>query len=328
MLADPVLVTGGCGFVGSRLSARLVADGHDVIILDNLTLGTPANLPAAAVGSARLVEADIRDADALARCLATYRPRTVFHLAAIHFIPACNADPRRAIDVNVTGTQALLDSCAASGTVESVVLASSAAVYAPSEKPLHEENALGPADIYGHTKLWNEQQAALFHRRIGIAVGIARLFNQFGPGETNAHLIPSIIEQVRAGGPLRLGNLASRRDYLSTDDAARGLIALAGACRAHGSLTCNFGSERAVDGWQLIRLIEQLHGSPLVVTQDPARMRPVDNPVILSDCTRAHELLGWRAETTLEAGLAEALKQPRAIGMAASHPPPRSSRKS
>ncbi|MGI8689301.1 MAG: NAD-dependent epimerase/dehydratase family protein [Thermomicrobiales bacterium] len=312
MLADPVLVTGGCGFVGSRVCTRLVADGHEVIILDNLTLGTPAHLPAMGGGQVRLVEADIRDADALARCLTTYRPRTVIHLAAIHFIPACNADPRRAIDVNVTGTQALLDACAAVGAVEAIVIASSAAVYAASEMPLHEGSALGPVDIYGHTKLWNEQQAALFHRRTGIAVGIARLFNQFGPGETNAHLIPSIIEQVQAGGPLLLGNLASRRDYLSTDDAARGLIALAAACRSHGSLTCNFGSERAVNGWELVRLIERLHGSPLVVTQDPARMRPADTPVILSDCTRAHELLGWYATTALEDGLVAVFAQPRA----------------
>ncbi|MHB8648480.1 MAG: NAD-dependent epimerase/dehydratase family protein, partial [Thermomicrobiales bacterium] len=245
-----------------------------------------------------------------------------FHLAAIHFIPACNADPRRAIDVNVTGTQTLLDACAAVGSVEAIVIASSAAVYAPSDAPLHEGSALGPVDIYGHTKLWNEQQAALFHRRTGIVVGIARLFNQFGPGETNAHLIPSIIEQARAGGPLRLGNLASRRDYLSTDDAARGLLALAVACREQGSLTCNFGSERAVDGWELVRLIERLHGSPLVVTQDPTKMRPSDNPVIVSDCTRAHDLLGWYATLTLEDGLAAAFTQPRAAGIAAPDIPP------
>ena len=324
MLADPVLVTGGCGFVGSRLSARLVADGHEVVILDNLALGTSANLSVDG-GRAQLVEADIRDADALARCMETYRPRTVFHLAALHFIPACNADPRRAIDINVTGTQTLLDACAASGTVEAVVIASSAAVYASSETPLHEESALGPVDIYGLTKLWNEQQAALFHRRTGIPVGIARLFNQFGPGETNAHLIPAIIEQVRAGGPLRLGNLASKRDYLYTDDAARGLIALAGACGEHGSLTCNFGSERAVDGWQLVRLIEHLHGGPLVVTQDPARMRPADIPVILSDCTRAHELLGWYAATTLEDGLMAAFTRPRALDPAAPDSSPHTS---
>jgi UDP-glucose 4-epimerase len=168
-------------------------------------------------------------------------------------------------------------------------------------------------DIYGHTKVWMEQLAALFHRRTSIAVGVARFFNIFGPGETNPHLIPDIITEGRAGGALRLGNLTSQRDYVYVDDIARGVMLLADACRAHGSLTCNFGGERPVDGWQLVRLIERLHGGAFVVTQDPAKMRPADNPVIVSDCTRAHQLLGWRAETSLEAGLAEALRQPRAL---------------
>ena len=316
MLANPILVTGGCGFVGSRLCARLVADGHEVIILDNFSLGTPANLSTAVTEQVRLVDADIRDVDALRRCMETYQPRTVLHLAAIHFIPACNADPRRAIDVNVTGTQALLDACAAAGTVEAVVLASSASVYASSAAPLTEESALGPVDIYGHTKVWMEQLAALFHRRTSIAVGIARFFNIFGPGETNPHLIPDIITEGRAGGTLRLGNLTSQRDYVYVDDVARGVMLLADACREHGSLTCNFGGEHPIDGWQLVRLIERLHGGTFVVTQDPAKMRPADNPVIASDCTRAHEVLGWRAETSLDVGLAEALRQPRAPGQA------------
>ncbi len=299
MLATPILVTGGCGYVGSRLRARLAADGYDVIALDSRSPNAETRV-------------DIRDADALRHCVAKYRPRTVIHLAAIHFIPACNAHPLQAIEVNVAGTQALLDACAAAGSVEAVVLASSASVYAPSAVPLTEESPLGPVDIYGHTKLWSEQLMALFHRRAGIPVGIARFFNIFGPGETNPHLIPDIIAGARAGGDLRLGNLTSRRDYIYLDDVVRGVMLLADACRRHGSLTCNFGSERAVDGWHLIRLIERLIGTPLRVTQDPAKLRPSDNPVIVSDCARAHALLGWRAETTLEAGLAEAIRRPRA----------------
>jgi UDP-glucose 4-epimerase len=155
---------------------------------------------------------------------------------------------------------------------------------------------------------------ALFHRRSQIPVGIARFFNIIGPGETNPHLVPDIVTAGAAGGTLRLGNLASRRDYVYIDDIARGVILLADACRRYGSLTCNLGSERAVDGWQLVRLVEKLSGGAFVVSQDPAKMRPSDNPVIVSDCTRAHELLGWRAETTLEEGLIETLKQPRALG--------------
>jgi len=310
--ATPVLVTGGCGFLGARLCARLVAEGHEVIALDDLSLGSPANLPGAIRDRVRLESIDIRDAAALRRCLEMHQPRTVFHLAAIHFIPTCNADPRRAIDVNVTGTQALLDACAVVGTADAIVLASSAAVYAPSDAPLHEESALGPVDIYGLTKLWVEQLAALFHQRTNMPVGVARLFNLFGPGETNPHLIPDIVAQCQAGDTLRLGNLESKRDYVSIDDVVAGLALLADACPSHGSLTCNFGSERSITGWGLVRLIEQLQGSRLIVTQDPARLRPSDNPVILSDCTRAHDLLGWRAKITLEDGLVDVLRHPYA----------------
>lgn len=321
MVATPVLVTGGCGFVGARLCARLVADGHEVIILDDCSLGTTANLLPETRTRATFVNVDIRDTDALSRHFQTYHPHTVIHLAAIHFIPACNADPRRAIDVNVTGTQAVFDACVAAGSVESLVVASSAAAYAPSETPLTEESPLGPVDVYGLTKRWVEDLAALFHRRTSIPVGIARFFNIFGPGETNPHLIPDIIAHAQAGPTLRLGNLASKRDYIYLDDIVDGVIALAATCPAHGSLTCNLGSERATDGWELVRLIERLSGRSLVVTQDPARFRPADNPLIVSDCTRAHELLNWYPKMSLEDGLVEAWRQPRALGLAAPHPP-------
>src|SRR6476660_6229516 len=142
LLATPVLVTGGCGFVGSRICARLVADGHEVIILDNRGGDTPTRLAPAVSTHTQVAAVDIRDADGVRRCVEAYRPRTVIHLAAIHFIPTCNAHPLRAIEVNVAGTQALFDACAAVPTVESVVLASSASVYAPSAAPLTEESPL------------------------------------------------------------------------------------------------------------------------------------------------------------------------------------------
>jgi UDP-glucose 4-epimerase len=253
---------------------------------------------------------DIRDVPELRRCLMEYQPQTLFHLAAIHYIPTCSAEPLACIGVNVDGTQAVLDACAAISRVQSVVLASSAAVYRPSEIPHGEESALGPTDVYGHTKLWAEQLMELFRARSGIGVGIARLFNVFGPGETNPHLIPTIIAQVRQSRTLHLGNLSTARDYVYVDDVAAGLMRLGDACRAGRTLLCNFGSERAVDGWSLIRLIETVTGEPLVVEQDPARMRASDRPILVSNCERARMLLNWEAETTLEMGIAETLRQP------------------
>jgi UDP-glucose 4-epimerase len=308
MSAGGVLVTGGCGFIGARLCARLVAAGHDVTVIDRRA-STEASMPPR--DDMRMLQIDIRDVHGLTRCLAECRPRTVFHLAAVHFIPDCTARPLDCFGVNVAGTQAVLSACADTPGVETVVLASSAAVYRPSEAPHDEESPLGPTDIYGYGKFLAEQLTHLLHAQRGVGVGIARLFNVFGPGDTTPHLIPAIIDQARRGCTLRLGALSTARDYVYVDDVADGLVRLATMCRGGKSLTCNFGSGRAVDGWSLIRLVETATGKSLDVEQDPGRLRASDRPMLLGDCARAHTLLGWRAETTLEAGMAEALRHAR-----------------
>jgi UDP-glucose 4-epimerase len=302
-----MLVTGGCGFVGSRLCSRLAATGHEVVIVDRRS--PPIMMPMLG-RRVHLVGADVRDRRSFAQSLAEYQPETIFYLAAIHYIPRCSAHSRECIGVNVDGTQAVLDACAANSCVRTVVLALSAAVYAPAAIPHTEEADTGPTDIYGHTKLWAEQLMHLFHARTGIGVGIARLFNVFGPGETNPHLIPTIIEQMRQGRTLRLGDLTTAQDYLYVDDAVDGLVRLADACPNRTAMICNFGSERAVDGWSLVRMIQALSGEAFVVEHDPSRVRFSDRPVLVGDCTRAHRILGWWAETPLEEGIIETLRRP------------------
>ena len=104
-----------------------------------------------------------------------------------------------------------------------------------------------PDDVYGLSKLFAEQAVRLWERRTGTAVGVARLFNVIGPGETNPHLVPEILAQAADGDELRLGNLDSRRDYVYVDDVAAGLQALAGH-----SATVNLGRGEAVDGHALV----------------------------------------------------------------------------
>lgn len=314
MSASRVVVTGGCGFVGAHLCALLAQRGYEVVAMDNLSVGTPANLGSVGQHNIQVAEIDVRDASAVACCLQYYQPHTVFHLAALHFIPACDADPASCISINVDGTQSVLDACAVSSTVKTVVLTSTAAVYKPAEQAHYESSELAPTDVYGLSKLWSEQLAALFHRKTEISVGVARLFNVFGPGETNPHLIPTIIEQVQRSAELALGNLSTYRDYVYVGDVAAALLALSERCRDHGILTCNVGSERQIDGSHLVELIGALSEQRPRVLADPARMRVSDRPHLLSDCRRAHEILGWHARTTLEQGLREAYRQPFAAG--------------
>ena len=308
------LVTGGFGFVGSQLCRTLVERGSDVAVLDDLSVGSPENLPSAVAAEVRTIVADVRDLDAVERHMRDFDPSVVVHLAAVHFIPTCEQHPTLAIGVNVAGTQSVLEACSRAGSVEAVVVASSGAVYAPASSAHDEEATLGPTDIYGFSKEWTERLARYFHDSTGISVGIARIFNVVGPGETNPHLLPAIIEQVRDGGELRLGNLSTRRDYVFSGDVAEGLVRLAEGCIGSGVLTCNLGSESAQTGGELVELVARATGRELAVTPDPARFRESDRPLLLSDCTRALDQLGWRAQTTIEDAVSAALAQPFATG--------------
>src|SRR5262249_46510016 len=155
-----VVVTGGCGFVGSSLVGRLVAaEDSDVTVLDDCSLGVPENLGEAR-GEVTLAQVDVCDRDAVVRALGEIEPEVIFHLAPLHSISACDSDPKRCVDVNVGGTQAVLDGAHAAGA-KAVVVASTAAVYAPGEDAHGDDGTVGPIDIYGLSKLWAEQLTEL-----------------------------------------------------------------------------------------------------------------------------------------------------------------------
>jgi UDP-glucose 4-epimerase len=309
------LVTGGCGFVGSALVRRLLAESCEVVVVDDLSRGSAANL-GPAQGRVTVVQQDVRGG--LGPVFASVRPQVVFHLAALHFIPDCDADPARCLQVNVDGTRAVIEATAALGHQASLVLASSAAVYAPVDGPLREQaDPLGPLDVYGQSKRWAEELAADFAARTGMAAGIARLFNVFGPGETNAHLIPSLICQLKAGESVRLGNLSSRRDYVFVDDVADALLRLAWHARAGHSATVNVGSGRAYAGHEVVAAIAGLTPAlaGLAPAIDPGRLRPVDRPTLLADTTLAQKLLDWAPRTSLIDGLRAAWDAPVGAGV-------------
>jgi len=310
------LVTGGCGFIGAHLCAHLMQGGEDLVVVDDLSVGGRGNLDALGVTGVDVQTVDIRDVESLTRLLRKARPEKVIHLAAIHFIPVSESDPLNAIRTNVEGTQALLQACAAVASVHSFVLASSGAVYKPDKGAHRETDALGPTDTYGHTKQWAEQLTRLFHSRTGIPVGIARIFNTFGPGETNPHFIPSVILQLMQGNTVRVGTLSTHRDYVYVSDVVSAIARLGELCRARGLLTCNIGREEAVEGSRIVELIGRALGRDVNVVVDRERVRADDRPVLASDCRLAHSELNWRAETGLEEGLEAALERPLGDGVA------------
>lgn len=306
-----ILVTGGCGFVGAPL-VRLLADrGDQVWVYDDLSRGTAERLSGYLDNGVRLVVADVRDLARLGEVLGKQRPDLVVHLAAMHFIPDCDASPDTCLSTNVVGTQTVMDAIAASDPMPPLLYASSAAVYGPDSQPHRERGSrLAPTDVYGCSKLAGEQLVDAFAHRTGTACSMARLFNVYGPDETNPHLIPTVIRQAQVDQGLRLGNLTTRRDYVFTEDVARALTLLGDATMDGQSATCNVGTGEAHTGTEVVAVVGKLVGKNLTVLSDPERTRPSDRPVLRADINWAREHLGWAPAVPFEEGLRLTVNRP------------------
>lgn len=296
------LITGGLGFIGNEL-ARQLARQHPVAILDNRNRVAPRLDD---LQSIPVHQADLTNHPAVRTLLGDLKPTVVYHLAAIHYIPECNGDPTRTLRVNVEATMGLLQACIAAG-VQHLVYASTGAVYADSPEPLHEQSPVAPVDIYGWSKSFGEDLCRWQSRQHGLPITLCRLFNNYGPRETNAHIIPEVISQLRQGNELHLGNTKPRRDYIHTSDTAQSLRRLAQhppqGCRP---VNVASGEHASVD--DLIRLMADILGRPLRVVTDPARFRLADKLVQVADITLLQAITGWRPEITLRQGLTELLR--------------------
>lgn len=291
-----LLITGGAGMIGRRVTAAWVRAGGEAAVFDDLSSGLP--MPAAATLSLR---GDIRDGEALSRLCRDFRPQAIMHLAAVHHIPTCEQRRRHCLEVNVAGTEQVLQVAEEAG-VRRVVLASSGAVYAWSDGALGEQaSALDACDNYALSKLSNERQLRFWCER-GAGVGrVARIFNSIAHDDPNGHLIPEVLAQLGASGgaeaEVRLGNLSPRRDYLHADDVAQGLLALLGDSRAeqpYDVFNLCTGVEHSVE--QLVAEIGRALGRQVRIRVDDSRRRRVDRPSQLGDPSRAAALLGWRAQ--------------------------------
>jgi UDP-glucose 4-epimerase len=248
--------------------------------------------------------ADVTDRGAIFRALRALRPKTVFHLAGIHFIPECNAAPDRTLRVNTEGTLNLLQACACSG-VEQFLLASTGAVYGDSPRKLTEASPIAPVDIYGWSKLFAEQLCRSHSAEMSVIV--ARLFNTYGPRETNLHIIPEILRQLNDSDELLLGNTSSRRDYLYVADCASALVRLS-QLPEPGSRTVNVSSGQHASVKELVALLSELLNRPLSIRIDPSRLRRADKQMQTADISTLTSLLDWRPSTTLKEGLAQLLE--------------------
>jgi UDP-glucose 4-epimerase len=294
------LVTGGCGFIGSHLADALVARGHRVRILDDLSTGARKNAPAKAevlVGDVAEVSAARRAMDGMAGC---------FHLAAIPSVPKSVSAWLPTHRVNLGGTIAVLEASRANGAVP-VVYASSAAVYGDLPTlPLSETAQLAPQSPYGADKAASELQAHAAFAVYGIPSTGLRFFNVFGPRQDPASPYSGVIsifaEKLLAGQPLTIfGDGEQSRDFIYVDDVVAALIA-AMEQQNKSARVFNVARGERVTVLRLVAALERVVGRKAEVRHAPPRTGDVRHSQ--GDTRRIRESLGFAAKVGLEEGLA------------------------
>src|SRR5262245_23711078 len=285
-----VLVTGGSGFLGSHLCERLLADGHEVVCLDNFFTGTRANVEHLLDNHRfELMRHDVTDP-------LTMEVDDVFHLAGpasrIHY----QRNPVRTIRTAVEGTLNMLD--LARETRARILIASTSEVYGdPIEHPQHESywgnvNPIGPRACYDEGKRCAEALAVSYARQYGVEVRIARIFNTYGPrlNRGDGRVVSNFIVQALRGEPITVSGAGTQtRSFCYVTDLTEGFIRLMAS--DHGTDPMNLGNPRETTIMELATLIKRLTGSESPIAAAPL---PKDDPVQRNpDIGRARQILGW-----------------------------------
>ncbi len=300
------LVTGGAGFIGSHLCDRLLAEGHRVIAVDDLSSGRIANLGEARGYGAEFTffNMDIR-AEGLLSLFERHRPEIVMHIAAQPSVPASVEDPILDAGVNVMGLMNVMECAARTGVRKVVFAASGGTLYGePRKLPVKETASGRPTSPYGISKKVAIDYLAFYERHRGIAYAALALANVYGPRQDphgESGVVAIFGSRMLAGeSPTIFGDGNQTRDYVFVDDVVHA-FALA-ADRGDGRLVnVGTGLETSVNG--LFRLLAGIVGFEGQPAGGPARAGDLRRSAL--DVSAAEEILGWRPWTHLEDGLRE-----------------------
>jgi len=304
-----VLVTGAGGFIGSHLAERLVALGAQVRALVHYNaLGAKGWLDSSTLArEMEIVAGDVCDRDSVRQAMR--EEQVVFHLAALIAIPYSYVAPASYVRTNIEGTLNVLQA-ARDASVACVVHTSTSEVYGTARQvPITESHPLQGQSPYAASKIGADKIAEAFHLSYGVPVVTVRPFNAFGPRQSARAVVPTIVTQCLAGGPVRLGNTVPTRDLNYVSDTVEGFVLAASSTSAIGR-TINIGSGQEISISSLVELIARLSGCDIATQVDDARVRPATSEVmrLVADSTLARTLMGWKPAVGLEEGLSRTIE--------------------
>lgn len=297
-----VFVTGGAGYIGSVAAQALLEAGHQVTVYDSLVSGHRGAVP----DGATFIHADLSDREALAAAIGTGAFEAIMHFAAFIEAGESMTDPGKYFHNNLALSVGLIEACAQAG-IRRFVFSSSAAVYASSDAPLSEDAPLGPASVYGQTKLMIEQVLEWYRRIHGMHYACLRYFNAAGAlpdrGEDHqpeSHLIPLVLrvalDQRQAvsiyGSDYPTPDGTCIRDYIHIADLVEAHLLALDGLRDHDRLIYNLGNGEGYSVRQVVEEARHVTGHPIPVSI--AARRPGDASRLVASSERIRNELGWR----------------------------------
>ena len=301
-----VLITGGAGFIGSHVGRQLVADGHEVVVLDDFNdYYSPSikreNL-AQRLPGATVIEGDIRDKDTVRRAFAAGPIGAVIHLAARAGVRPSLKDPELYLSTNINGTYNLLEATRENG-IRKFLFASSSSVYGVNPKTPFAEDDLLQRTIspYAMTKLAGEHLCSNYSHLHGLQTLCLRFFTVYGPGQRPDLAIHKFTRAIHEGKSLDMyGTGDTERDYTYIDDIVQGVL---GAFHYEDAAfdIFNLGESQTTKLRDLIATIEAAVGKKAIINHLPDQ--PGDVPCTYADISRAKQRLGYNPQTKIKDGI-------------------------
>ena len=299
-----ILVTGGAGYIGSHVVMHLCEAGHDVMVIDDLSLGDKK----AVDSKATFIQGSILNKEDLNRCLNDIE--TVIHLAAFKSAGESMKNPQKYSENNILGTLTLLQ-WMIEHSINNIIFSSTAAVYGyPEYLPLDEKHPLNPINFYGFTKLTIENMLGWYHKLLGMNYVILRYFNAAGYDKSEritsreknpANLIPAIME-VASGDRDKIDVFGDNydtpdgtgmRDYIHVSDLAKAHVDSLDLIQANQSEIINLGSEKQFSVMDVIRVAEKISGK--TIPHKIVDRREGDPATIYASSEYARKVLNWSA---------------------------------
>lgn len=299
------LVTGGAGFIGSNLTDLLIAEGHDVVVVDNLSRGKPENLDQArASGRLTFLEADLLEVD-FDELLAEHRPEVIFHLAAQIDVRLSVADPLHDAETNILATIRIAEAARKNGVRKIVFTSSGGSIYGETDQlPVTEEQPVDPHSQYAASKVAGEIYLNTYRHLYGLECSHIAPANVYGPRQDpygEAGVVAIFAQRLLAGEPTKVfGEGSNTRDYVYVGDVVRAFYLASGELA--GGERFNIGTAVETSDRQLHSLVAAAAGAEDDPAFAPARLGDVPRSAISP--AKAGRLLGWEPEVSIEEGVA------------------------